>query len=381
MKSQKGVTLMGLIMYVIAFAIIAGIVGTITSFFYSNTQTMDDTASSLGEFNKFNLELVREAKLEGNKIYSISEDLSRVVFTSGTVFTFIQNDKSVYKDRIKICNNVTDCIFNRSYQEEKEILSAYLEFDNLSRTVEYVMQGNGKQGNGNTEENYTNPSTKQYIQNGLVLHYDGINNTGDGHSNTTDVWRDLSRNHNDGIANGSNLWNENRIVFDGNNEWVNCDKQNHEQITLSVVFEADNLQTNEYDLLCNYQNGGYGIGINNKKLEFKVYIQGISNPITISSNSDITSNTKYHIVGTYDKTFLRLYINGNLVKTQEQPGEIKMTNNNTVMAIGMNPLGNQFERNQFFGKIYSAAIYDRAINSEEILQNYKIDNERYGIEN
>lgn len=381
MKSQKGVTLLGLVMYVIAFAVIAGIVGTITSFFYSNTQSMNDTAASLGEFNKFNLELVSESKRDGNKIYSISNDNTRVVFTSGTVFTFIANDKSVYKDRIKICSNVVDCQFNRSYQEEKEILSAYLEFDNLARTVEYVMQGTRIQAETNIEENYTNPSSKQYVQNGLVLHYDAINNTGDGHSNSTDTWRDLSDKHNDGILSGTNLWNDNRLVLDSSSEWANCNIQNHEQITLSMVFETGNIGTSEYDLLCNYQSGGYGLDISNKKIEFKVYIQGITDPVTISTNEDVTANQKYHVVGTYDQNHLKLYVNGSLVKTKQEPGNIVDADNYTVMAIGVNPSSNTVEGNQFAGKIYSAAIYDRAITADEVLQNYEFDNERYTIEN
>ena len=56
-------------------------------------------------------------------------------------------------------------------------------------------------------ENITGTSTDepQYVTDGLVLHYDVINNTGVGHSSSTIKWKDLSGNENDGNVTGGNM--------------------------------------------------------------------------------------------------------------------------------------------------------------------------------
>ena len=39
--------------------------------------------------------------------------------------------------------------------------------------------------------------TISYVTDGLILYYDAVNNTGNGHSNTETTWKDLSGNGND----------------------------------------------------------------------------------------------------------------------------------------------------------------------------------------
>lgn len=138
MKSQRGITLLSLVVYVVGMSMVVAIVATITSFFYSNTKNMSESASNLSEFNKFNLEIAQEVKQTGNGISSIENDGTRIVFTSGNVYTF--QDNGVYKNKIKICTGVTNCQFRKGMQEEKEIVTVLFQMENFARTVEYVLE-------------------------------------------------------------------------------------------------------------------------------------------------------------------------------------------------------------------------------------------------
>lgn len=138
MKEQKGITLTSLLIYVVAMLIIIGVVGTITSFFYSNTADMNESATNLGEFNKFNLAFLAETKKEGNSVYSVNNN--RITFSSGTVFTF-QGD-GIYQNKVKICTSVTNCSFNVRVKEEKQIITVLIEIGTkvpFAKTIEYVM--------------------------------------------------------------------------------------------------------------------------------------------------------------------------------------------------------------------------------------------------
>ena len=51
-KSQSGVTMISLIIYISSFLVIAGLIAGITSFFYNNTSLMDEEVYSAAEYNK-----------------------------------------------------------------------------------------------------------------------------------------------------------------------------------------------------------------------------------------------------------------------------------------------------------------------------------------
>ena len=54
MKSQKGVTMLALVIYVASFMLITGIVGAITTYFYNNIKLIDTNIATNSEYNKLN---------------------------------------------------------------------------------------------------------------------------------------------------------------------------------------------------------------------------------------------------------------------------------------------------------------------------------------
>ena len=90
----------------------------------------------------------------------------------------------------------------------------------------------------------------------------------------------------------------------------------------------------------------------------------------------ITLNQVHHVAVTYDGITQRMYQNGVIVNTI-----------NTTLGIGNPPsynlvigaLGHAPATYNLNGNIYLARIYNRALSSEEILQNFNTTKKRFGL--
>ena len=85
MKSQKGVTLIALVIYVIVLTIVVSILAMISSFFFSNVNFVKDQANYAPEFNKFNMFFIQDVK--NNKNVTVSGN--NIKFEDGTEYIFM----------------------------------------------------------------------------------------------------------------------------------------------------------------------------------------------------------------------------------------------------------------------------------------------------
>lgn len=139
MKNENGITLVALTIYIIAFAIVIGIISVLTSFFYSNVVNLSDTGENASEFSIFNMYFLEDIKEAGNKVARVDENGKYISFSNGN--TYIFQDNHIYKNKVKICNNVTDFKVEKK-EDEKEIVTIFMKIgDNMefSRTTQYVM--------------------------------------------------------------------------------------------------------------------------------------------------------------------------------------------------------------------------------------------------
>ena len=220
---------------------------------------------------------------------------------------------------------------------------------------------------------------KTYVKNGLILHLDGINNTGNGHNDTSMTWKDLSGNNNNGTVKGAS-WLNNGLSFDGINDYVPIAELNYPEFTVEVTFEASNLVGSEKGLriICNHQTGGFDIEINNNSIASYIYINGEYKNLT--SGSMIEVNKKYNVTMTTNGSESKLYVNGILISNiTVENGSIGYPLNNTVLALGTNPNGSSAEAQYFNGTIYSTRMYNRVLTEQEIKNNYEIDKSRFEI--
>lgn len=136
MKSNKGVTLTSLIIYVIGMTIMVSIIATLTSFFYKNID-IGDINSNTTQYTKFTSILSEEVNKKNNSVIdcqSLTEGVSYIVFSSGNQYTFNQKSKSVYRNNVKICDNIDTCDFSYTYIDSKYKIKVSFKTANIDMT-------------------------------------------------------------------------------------------------------------------------------------------------------------------------------------------------------------------------------------------------------
>lgn len=136
MKSNKGVTLTSLIIYVIGMTIMVSIIATLTSFFYKNID-IGDINSNTTQYTKFTSILSEEVNKKNNSVIdcqSLTNGVSYIVFSSGNQYTFNQKSKSVYRNNVKICDNIDTCDFSYTYIDSKYKIKVSFKTANIDMT-------------------------------------------------------------------------------------------------------------------------------------------------------------------------------------------------------------------------------------------------------
>ena len=100
-----------------------------------------------------------------------------------------------------------------------------------------------------------------------------------------------------------------------------------------------------------------------------------NNAQSIISNSSITTGLWVNIVGVFDGSTVSIYLNGtqdvNVISTISSLGS-------TTQVLGIGAAISDSTYN-FKGNIAQTSIYNRALSSQEILQNYNAIKIRYGL--
>ena len=170
MKSQKGITMISLVLYVASFLVVTALVGSITTFFYNNIEILDTSVGSGSAYNRINLYFLNECKKNGNSLYawknvtgsfengtdasseiSSTPDLTDTLNNFGTstddnlknnaFITFkdtsgntnsiiydVQNQK-LYYNYIKLSDNVDIFKFKIDYSSGQTVLKVFIEIE------------------------------------------------------------------------------------------------------------------------------------------------------------------------------------------------------------------------------------------------------------
>lgn len=244
-----------------------------------------------------------------------------------------------------------------------------------------------------------------YTTNGLVIHYDGIQNTRSGtHNASATRWENLVSPSHDGVLNGftTNSWVEGKgLSFDGIDDFVNMglfDTVNP-GVTLEIVVKYPNIK-NTYSLISNYDNGGYALehqydlplidsddniyqdhsGYGNNALT--LYNQTTSTLNTLASPYESKANQLYTITSVIDNEGKKIYLyeNGEQYSVVMSSLNLAPPQNNTKLAIGARLTGDTpvSALPQFLnGTVYSVRVYDRPLSNLEVYKNHSVDQKRF----
>lgn len=150
MKNEKGVTLIILVIYVILFSVVMGLLATLSNYIYNNLHYVNDSSVDVSEFNKFNMYFIEDVK--SNKQVEISKTTNeegkkvlQIVFEDGDSYNYIEEEKSIYKNKQKIAKNIEKFTAQSLKIEDKTCISVNIkigakEETNYSKDLNYVLK-------------------------------------------------------------------------------------------------------------------------------------------------------------------------------------------------------------------------------------------------
>jgi hypothetical protein len=170
-----------------------------------------------------------------------------------------------------------------------------------------------------------------------------------------------------------------QLVFDGTNDTI---------FTADSTFVNPGSSDFSIELLFNCSNANVGEGIlYNKEDLYETaihsgYFQYAWQPHWSwdgESSFPVSSNTWYHAVVTYDKSYQRMYKNGVEVYNRAQSGN--MGTNSVVLSMGARGVdsGGNSGYNFFPGQIPVVKVYKKALTANEVATNFQALRYRFGI--
>lgn len=139
MKSQKGITLISLTVYIIVMVIVVAIVSVISAYFYTNINSVSDIITPMTEYTKFNSFFSDEANHTNIKVLECKENY--IVFDNGVQYTFVAENKGIYRNKVKIAKEVESCTFEYKIKNGKNVVVINLKIgDTDIRSVEYTLK-------------------------------------------------------------------------------------------------------------------------------------------------------------------------------------------------------------------------------------------------
>ena len=142
MKSQNGITLASLTIYVIAMVIVVATIATITNYFYGNINDLSTKTDASKEYMSFSSYFVNEVNNKENAVIKVSEDNSEIIFSSGNQFKYVKkNDSSsgiVYYNKTIICKDVKTCQF--SFNKDNNTVGVTMNISGKAFNNVYTLQ-------------------------------------------------------------------------------------------------------------------------------------------------------------------------------------------------------------------------------------------------
>lgn len=143
MKSNKGITLTALVIYMTVATIVIGIMAMATSSFVSNMQLVKNQEQYVIEYNKFNMLFIQDVK--DNKTAEITSNNTSIIFEDGTRYQYNQSNNSIYRNSIKIAENIQSVAFtSQTYAVnniDKQIVKVDISIgESYHDSIEYVLK-------------------------------------------------------------------------------------------------------------------------------------------------------------------------------------------------------------------------------------------------
>lgn len=221
---------------------------------------------------------------------------------------------------------------------------------------------------------------RKLIENGLIMYCDGINNTGNGHSDTITTWADLTGNENNIINVSSTSATTPASSLQG--EWledgIHVIAVNNEFLRTTKAFDLGADRTLEMRVTLN-ANANMTVGFNGAdRVKFRAEsaafwvrvsaadsggTQDIRCPVATPYNSPVSVSITRSYNNSTAKTTFAVYIDGIYNNTLAVDGDYR-TSESAYLLFGTE---------QVDMTVHTVRMYNRALTADEISENYKYD--------
>lgn len=314
--------------------------------------------------------------------------------------------ETFYQTNTKMCDfdNYTYCYINVSDLIENDYLRNDLINPKNKNVISHLDTVILEKNEDNTIKYYYS-SMNEYVQNNLLVHYDAIRNTNNGHDYLTTTWEDISGNKNNAtLKNFTSVdtWYNNSLNFSGknynstNSEHVDFNlNDSSDEFTITLYTKQGKLAENDYasrlfhsqkkDLSSmfrvypKYNSGVYTIYLEFAIKENEEYVATFIQ--AYPDNYAIKNDEVYNLTITCSNSDYEIYKNGSLVKSINISGYNEISNLKCSDVLSSKIiLGNaeNFLR-AYKGEIYNFKIYNKVLTDEQIKQNYEVDKLRYNL--
>ena len=149
MKSEKGITLIVLSIYIIVFSIIIVLLANLSSYIYSNIENINDSSVDISEINKFNMYFISDIKTNNQAdvktLSDNNQNTIQIIFQDGDVYSYVEDEKSIYKNEQKIARNIEAFNAEGYKKNNKTYIQVSIEIGtkdeaNYIKTTNYVLK-------------------------------------------------------------------------------------------------------------------------------------------------------------------------------------------------------------------------------------------------
>lgn len=116
MKQNRGITLTGLSLYVLVLSIAIAVLSTITMYFSNNYEYIESEGVNASQYNRLMSYLIKDSKKDNITVEEIQDYILRL--SNGITYSFNSDEKAVYRDEVRIADNIEECVFTQTTDGE-----------------------------------------------------------------------------------------------------------------------------------------------------------------------------------------------------------------------------------------------------------------------
>ena len=146
MKSQKGITLISLTVYIIALLVVIATLATLSGVFFSSYRNSSNKVPTLTEYTKFTSYISEEINKKDIQVAVCKEEdvtnegkRSYLVFSNNAQYIFIEKNASIYKNKVKICRNVEKCKFSLNDSRDRLTVDMKFKGEDFPRNITFTL--------------------------------------------------------------------------------------------------------------------------------------------------------------------------------------------------------------------------------------------------